>query len=86
MSSRHDKNVLFPEDHDLLMRARKSGVISKALKSIHYVMSLRRYEREGWIKVVSKLLLAAVEQSVGRAFIESEYEMGGHMYKVTDEE
>ncbi len=86
VSERHDKNVLFAEDHDLLTRARKSGVLSKAVKSVHYVMSLRRYEREGWVKVVSKLLLAAIEQSVGKEFIESEYEMGGHMYKEEDNE
>ncbi|MBP6993617.1 glycosyltransferase [Candidatus Woesebacteria bacterium] len=80
VSERHEKKVLFAEDQELLKRARGVGVTGRALPNIYYIMSLRRYKREGWLGVFPKLLLSTIEQSVGRSFIESEYEMGGHLY------
>lgn len=81
ISKKHDKKVLFAEDQELLKRARKCGVMGKVAHEIHYVMSLRRYEREGWLGVVPKLLLSTIEQSLGRSYIKNHYEMGGHLYK-----
>lgn len=84
ISEKHDKKILFAEDQEILQRIRKAGVVGKALTDIFYLMSLRRYEREGWLHVVPKLLMSAVEQSLGKSFIKSEYEMGGHMYQPKD--
>jgi len=81
ISEKHDAKKLFAEDQELLKRARKGGVIGKAIPHVYYIMSLRRYEREGWLGVLPKLLMSAIEQSVGKSFIESHYEMGGHLYK-----
>lgn len=78
----HDKKIFFPEDHEIIMRARKSGVKAKVAKRVQFRFSLRRMEKEGKLSVLRKYILMVVEMTLrGKTNSNSSYEMGGHMYK-----
>lgn len=81
VSQKHDTKKLFPEDQEILRKAKKMGVIGKPIKTTYFLLSLRRFEREGWLGVLPKVLITTIEQSLGKPFLESTYEMGGHLYK-----
>lgn len=83
-SPRHQQKKLFAEDHDIFIRARRAGVIGAVARHAHYIYSLRRFEKEGYITVVPKYILSMVERTLGKEFIELNYEMGGHMYQPKD--
>ncbi|MBP6993616.1 glycosyltransferase [Candidatus Woesebacteria bacterium] len=79
-SRRQDGNKLFSEDYEILMRAKKMGVSGCVIHDAHFLYSLRRFKQEGLLKIVPKYILSGVEQLLGREFIETSYEMGGHLY------
>lgn len=79
-SPRHEIHKLFPEDYEIVMRAKKMGVAGCVAHHARFVYSLRRFKQEGYMKVVPKYILSVVEQLLGREFIEHNYEMGGHLY------
>lgn len=80
-SQRQDINKLFAEDYEILIRAKKMGVSGCVIRHAHFLYSLRRFKQEGLLKIVPKYILSGVEQLLGREFIESNYEMGGHLYE-----
>ena len=80
-SQRQDNNMLFSEDYEILMRAKKMGVSGCVIHHAHFLYSLRRFKQEGLLKIVPKYILSGVEQLLGREFIDSNYEMGGHLYE-----
>jgi glycosyltransferase involved in cell wall biosynthesis len=80
ITQKHDNNILFAEDQDVLRRAKKMGVVGKTLSHISYHMSLRRFEREGLFKTGTKMMLSVVEQMLERPLTQH-HEMGGHLYK-----
>lgn len=82
-STRHKKSKLFAEDHDIIIRARSAGVIGGVAPKARYQYSLRRFEQEGYLSVVPKYILSMVERTLGKEFVELNYEMGGHLYKPT---
>ncbi len=84
INKNHDMKKLFAEDQDILKRAKKAGVTGKYIDHSSYIFSLRRFEREGWLRVFPKILMSLIEQSVGKQFIQSKYEMGGHLYEEGD--
>lgn len=76
---------LFPEDHDIIMRAFNGGVKPKYLKHIEVLFSLRRIEKEGRLNAYKKYLTSGIEMTLKGKFEKKiEYKMGGQMYK-TDE-
>lgn len=83
-SQRQDINKLFSEDYEILMRAKKMGVSGCVIHHARFLYSLRRFKQEGLLKIVPKYILSGVEQLLGREFIDSNYEMGGHLYESLD--
>ncbi len=81
---KHDNNILFAEDQDILRRAKKMGVVGKTIPNVSYHMSLRRFENEGLLKTGSKMTLSVVEQLLNKQFVQH-HEMGGHLYKDVDD-
>lgn len=81
ISAKHDEKKLFLEDQEILVRAKKMGVSGRVIHSTHYMYSLRRAQREGWLQSIPRLMTTLIDQSFGRSVIETEYEMGGHLYK-----
>lgn len=78
----HDKKIFYPEDHEIIMRARKSGVKAKVAKNVQFRFSLRRMKKEGKLSVLRKYILMALEMTLhGKTSANFSYEMGGHMYK-----
>ena len=84
INKNHDVKKLFAEDQEILKRAKKAGVTGKYIDHTSYIFSLRRFEREGWLRVFPKILMSVIEQSVGRQLVQSKYEMGGHLYDEKD--
>lgn len=84
-SKNHDVKKLFAEDQEILKRAKKAGVTGKYIDHTSYIFSLRRFERDGWLRVFPKILMSLIEQSVGRQLVQSKYEMGGHLYEEGDQ-
>lgn len=54
-----DKNIKFAEDHSFVRKAKKFGKFG-ILHSTSVFSSLRRFEKEGWIKLFLKYLLAEI--------------------------
>lgn len=54
-----DKNIKFAEDHSFVRKAKKFGRFG-ILRSTKVFSSIRRFEKEGWIKLYSKYLLAEI--------------------------
>ncbi|MCR4326671.1 MAG: glycosyltransferase [Candidatus Roizmanbacteria bacterium] len=76
-----DKKKFFPEDVDLLVRAKKAGVITKKLPKPSYIFSIRRFKQEGALKVVLKYFISTIDFTNGDITAQVPYEMGGHIYK-----
>ncbi len=81
LNKNHDLKKLFGEDQEILKRTKKAGVTGKYIDSTSYIFSLRRFEREGWLRLFPKMLMSAIEQSLGRQLVQTQYEMGGHLYE-----
>ncbi len=75
-------NKFFPEDHEIILRSRQSGVIAKYMKDVVVKFSLRRLKVEGRLTVMRKYLVANAELFLtGEHKSKSvEYEMGGQHY------
>jgi glycosyltransferase involved in cell wall biosynthesis len=78
----HDKNIYFPEDHEILCRAKKYGVKAKYLTNVRVLFSMRRFEKQSKIKVMSTYLLSTIMMTFKGDMGETkiQYEMGGHLY------
>lgn len=78
-----DEKLRLSEDHDIIKRARMCGVSAKFSHDIQFFFSLRRYEKEGLLKILMKYTIAFFYQ-VTNTRMEKElfsYEMGGGHYK-----
>jgi len=80
ISPNHDKKQLFAEDQEIINRASKLGVKGWYLPEISYVFSLRRFEKDGRIRVLFKIVFSTLAQYSGSPIVETDYEMGGHRY------
>lgn len=76
-----DKKRFFPEDVDLIARAKKAGVMAKKLPSPSYFFSTRRFKHEGALKVVLKYFISTLDFTNGDITAHVPYEMGGQVYK-----
>lgn len=81
ISERQDNNMLFVEDQEIMLRAQTHGAKSECVEETEYVFSLRRMEREGWHRVLPKILISTIELVIGRPLLPHTYEMGGQRYR-----
>ncbi|GIW62591.1 MAG: hypothetical protein KatS3mg090_0417 [Patescibacteria group bacterium] len=79
--NKQDKEILFPEDMELTQRVFKSGVTPYFSKKIKFKFSMRRFEREGYLKVLMDYLLISLNTLLGIGDIKIKYKMGGDFYK-----
>lgn len=82
MGGFNDK-LFLAEDHEIIQRARKLGVIAKVLKNVKIKFSFRRMEREGRLDLFVKYLIALIH-GLSKGKIEEkifDYEMGGSNYQ-----
>jgi len=78
-----DDKLFLAEDHEIIQRARKFGVIAKVLKNIKIKFSLRRMEREGRLDIFAKYLIASIHTFTKGQIDKNifDYEMGGRNYQ-----
>lgn len=79
-----NEKLYLSEDHELIQRAKKYGILSKFIKDTSFVFSLRRIDKEGRLKLMSKYVYA-VTRVIVKGNIEHKifnYEMGGHEYQM----
>lgn len=78
----HDKKIFYPEDQEIIIRAKAQGVKAKIVKSCQFRFSLRRMKKEGKFHVFGKYILMALEMMLrGKPNANVSYEMGGQAYK-----
>jgi glycosyltransferase involved in cell wall biosynthesis len=77
-----NEGVTFFEDHEIVQRARRSGVIAKLLKDVRVQFSMRRFQEEGRFKVLQKYLIATAHMYTKGEITDNlfEYEWGGKRY------
>lgn len=81
-TSLHEQNILYPEDQDILVRAKQHGIACQYINTIQVGSSLRRMEKEGWLSVVSRYTISIVEWlTFGKITKKLQYKMGGQVYK-----
>jgi glycosyltransferase involved in cell wall biosynthesis len=80
-----DVTLKLAEDHDLVQRARKLGVLLKIFKSPVLYVSYRRPEKIGYLNFVTQYVISGL-YTLTKGPIKKElyeYPMGGHVYKTT---
>lgn len=81
---KHLKGLFFPEDHDLVIRAKKSGVKVYMAPFWRVFISLRRFEQEGRLKTLLRYIYSTFSLFMmgrGKDQFEDQYSMGGQQYK-----
>jgi len=72
---------MYPDDHEIILRTRKAGVIARYLKDVRVKFSLRRLQKEGRLTVTRKYLVSSIEMLInGEMQTKANYEMGGQYY------
>lgn len=56
----YDEGATFAEDHDLAMEIYEKGVPFQVFREILYIYSMRRFRREGTLRVLERNLLSAL--------------------------
>jgi hypothetical protein len=78
------KQIIFPEDQEIIMRAKKTGITPYYLDSLPYTMSLRRFRKDGLATVYSRYLynmvMISLQGKLKLAPLKIKYEQGGHVY------
>lgn len=82
VTNAQDEKKFFPEDHDIIHRAKKAGVKAKVLRSVQVKVSQRRMEQKSELKTFTTYALSTVYMTLFGKMNNStiEYEMGGHVY------
>lgn len=78
-----DKNILFPEDIDFMIRSYQAGIKGFYSDKLVFTPSYRRFEKEGWIRSLAKYIPVSSELILrGKANLFSmPYEMGGRAHE-----
>lgn len=78
-----DKSLFIAEDHELIQRASSWGVAPKFMTENTITFSLRRWKKEGNLKVLYKYFVATAYRLFGGEVKNKiiEYKMGGSEYK-----
>lgn len=77
-----DEKIFMAEDHNLIRKANSWGVKARCLKKIKVEFSLRRWKREGYLKMLYKSLIG-IAYAFQKGKVDKKifsYEMGGHLY------
>lgn len=81
-SKLHEEHILYPEDQDILVRAKRRNIVTKYLDKVSVGFSLRRMEKEGWLSVALRYTISIYEMMTsGKTSRKLQYEMGGQVYK-----
>ncbi|MFA6005607.1 MAG: glycosyltransferase [Patescibacteria group bacterium] len=77
-----DTTLKLAEDHDLIQRARKIGVILKVFKDIYLYPSFRRPEKIGYLEFLRQYTIAGIYTLMGEPIKKDlfKYPMGGHVF------
>ncbi len=77
-----DHTLKLAEDHDLVQRARKMGVLLKVLKEPKLYPSFRRPEKIGYLRFLTQYAVAGLYSFAGEPIRKElfDYPMGGHLY------
>jgi len=77
-----DSTLKLAEDHDLVQRARKNGVLLKVLKKPILYASMRRPEKIGYLKLLIQYTFSSLYALAGEPIKKElyDYPMGGHVY------
>lgn len=79
-----NEKLFLSEDHEIIQRARKCGVIAKVLRNVKIKFSLRRLEKEGRFDILVKYLIATIHLLIKGEIKEKifDYQMGGADYQL----
>lgn len=82
------EDVTFFEDHEIVQRTRKSGVIPKLLRDVSVRFSMRRFREEGRFTVLQKYLIATTHMYLKGKITDNlfEYEWGGSRYGLKEKD
>ena len=77
-----DTTLKLAEDHDLIQRARKVGVMLRVFKDIALYPSFRRPEKIGYIEFLRQYTIAGIYTLMGQQIKKDlfSYPMGGHVF------
>lgn len=77
-----DVTLKLAEDHDIVQRARRSGVLLKILKHPVLYASLRRPEKIGYLRFITQYAISGLYTLTGEPIKKDlfKYPMGGHVY------
>lgn len=77
-----DQKTFFPEDHEIIMRARKRGIIAQFMKGVKVGFSLRRAQKEGRLQLMAKYVRSSWHMTFNGTLDQNffDYEMGGHVF------
>lgn len=76
-----DKKGLFVDDQEILVRGMQHGMTSEIAYDIAFIFSLRRFKKDGWFRVLAKVLVSSLSLRTGKPASNITYEMGGQHYK-----
>lgn len=78
-----DKKKMFPEDNEILIKAKNCGVKAKFMKNIKVKFSLRRMKTEGRLEIIRKYVVLALHTIIKGKVPKNafDYEMGGHVHE-----
>ena len=77
-----DTTLKLAEDHDIVQRARKSGVLLTILKNPALFMSFRRPEKTGYLRFLTQYTISGMYTILGEPIKKDiyNYPMGGQVY------
>ncbi|MEK7109736.1 MAG: glycosyltransferase [Patescibacteria group bacterium] len=78
-----DTKLFMSEDHELIQKAFRWGVLPKFMRSNTITLSLRRWKKEGNLKIIYKYFIVTAHRLFGGDVKNKiiEYKMGGEEYK-----
>ncbi len=78
-----DETLKLAEDHDIVQRIRKMGVLLQVLKEPVLYPSFRRPEKNGYIEFLYQYIIAGIYTLTGEPIRKEifKYPMGGHVYQ-----
>lgn len=76
------QDLVFAEDQDIIIRARKAGVLGHCDYSLVVKFSLRRFKKDGRLSTISTYVLSNIDILMQGQVKQrnQKYEMGGHVY------
>jgi hypothetical protein len=78
-----DEDIVYAEDFEFIDRCLKHDIKLQVLRKPKLTYSFRRYERDGYLKVIGDWTKGSIHASLRGKITEPifDYPMGGHVYK-----